>query len=54
MLKIGEAVARAHLTRPVEDPVLREKLRPDYTIGCKRVTMSNSFYPALQRRMSRW
>lgn len=33
----------------VRDPVLREKLRPKYPFGCKRMLMSNDWYPALQR-----
>jgi cation diffusion facilitator CzcD-associated flavoprotein CzcO len=28
---------------------LREKLTPDYPIGCKRVLISNDYYPTLQR-----
>jgi cation diffusion facilitator CzcD-associated flavoprotein CzcO len=42
-----EAVARRHLRRQVRDPELRAKLTPSYTIGCKRITMSDSYYPAL-------
>ena len=49
LLALGEAVARAHFKRQVKDPVLRAKLLPDYRLGCKRVTMSNSYYPALQQ-----
>lgn len=41
--------ALAHIRRHIADPVLREKLTPDYTIGCKRVLMSNDYYPALAR-----
>lgn len=33
----------------VEDPVLRAKLTPDYEPGCKRLVMSTSFYPAIQK-----
>ena len=29
------------------DPELRAKETPRYTIGCKRITMSNTYYPAL-------
>ncbi|MBY4205881.1 NAD(P)/FAD-dependent oxidoreductase [Rhodococcus fascians] len=43
------ALGRAHLRRQVKDPVLREKLTPTYTFGCKRPTFSNKFYPALCR-----
>jgi cation diffusion facilitator CzcD-associated flavoprotein CzcO len=42
-----EAIARRHLQRQVRDPELRAKLTPRYTIGCKRITMSDSYYPAL-------
>ena len=41
------ALAKAHLRRQIKDPVLREKLTPNYTIGCKRVLFSNNYYPAL-------
>ncbi len=33
----------------IEDPVLREKLRPDHPLGCKRPLLSNDFYPAFNR-----
>ncbi|MBM3608295.1 MAG: NAD(P)/FAD-dependent oxidoreductase [Alphaproteobacteria bacterium] len=33
----------------VPDPVLRAKLTPQYPFGCKRMLMSNDWYPALQR-----
>jgi cation diffusion facilitator CzcD-associated flavoprotein CzcO len=39
----------AHMHSQVADPVLRAKLTPDYEIGCKRVLISNDFYPALTR-----
>jgi cation diffusion facilitator CzcD-associated flavoprotein CzcO len=39
--------ARAHLEAHIADPALREALTPDYEIGCKRVLLSNDFYPAL-------
>ncbi|HWC21250.1 MAG TPA: NAD(P)/FAD-dependent oxidoreductase [Flexivirga sp.] len=35
------------LERQVPDPELRAKLTPDYTIGCKRIILSNTLYPAL-------
>ena len=37
------------LKRQVADPELRKKLTPDFTIGCKRVLLSNTYYPALTR-----
>lgn len=39
--------ARRWLERQVKDPELRDKLRPDYEMGCKRVLMRNDFYPAV-------
>jgi len=43
------ALARRHLHHQVADPDLRARLTPDYTIGCKRILLSSSYYPALQR-----
>jgi cation diffusion facilitator CzcD-associated flavoprotein CzcO len=33
----------------VQDPVLRKKLTPDFTLGCKRVLLSNTYLPAVTR-----
>jgi cation diffusion facilitator CzcD-associated flavoprotein CzcO len=44
-----ELVARRHLRRSVPDPALRRALTPDYRMGCKRVLLSDDFYPALRR-----
>ncbi|WP_171166755.1 NAD(P)/FAD-dependent oxidoreductase [Streptomyces sp. I05A-00742] len=44
-----EAMARSHLRRSVKDPELRARLTPDYRIGCKRILLSNDYYPALTR-----
>lgn len=44
-----EAMGRWQLNRQVSDPVLRDKLRPDYMIGCKRAIFSDSYYPALSQ-----
>ncbi|MDQ2587406.1 flavin-containing monooxygenase [Saccharothrix yanglingensis] len=49
IMEFAQGVARRHLRGQVEDPALREKLTPDYTMGCKRVLISNDFYPALNR-----
>ncbi len=34
-----------HLETQVRDPVLREKLRPTFELGCKRVLFSDDYYP---------
>jgi cation diffusion facilitator CzcD-associated flavoprotein CzcO len=44
-----ERFARAHLDRQVADPELRRRLTPDYAVGCKRILISNDFYPAIQQ-----
>lgn len=41
--------ALKHLRKQVPNEVLRRKLTPDYTIGCKRIIVSNTLYPALSR-----
>jgi cation diffusion facilitator CzcD-associated flavoprotein CzcO len=42
-----EMKSRKLLEKHVDDPELRAKLAPDYEIGCKRVLITNDFYPAL-------
>lgn len=42
-------VALNHLEEQVPDPELRKKLTPDYPIGCKRILITDDFYPALMR-----
>jgi cation diffusion facilitator CzcD-associated flavoprotein CzcO len=42
-------LARKNLENSVEDPILREKLTPDYKFGCKRVVINATFYPAMQK-----
>jgi cation diffusion facilitator CzcD-associated flavoprotein CzcO len=37
------------INKKIKDPALREKLIPDYTMGCKRITPSKEYYPALLR-----
>jgi len=41
-------LARAHMEKQVADPELRAKLIPDFEFGCKRILMSNEYYPAIQ------
>ncbi len=40
-------LARLHLRREVRDPQLRAKLTPNFEVGCKRILLSNKWYPAL-------
>jgi cation diffusion facilitator CzcD-associated flavoprotein CzcO len=48
--KIAQRVlASRQLRRQVPDEALRARLTPDYVMGCKRVLISNDYYPALQQ-----
>ncbi|MFD5090961.1 flavin-containing monooxygenase [Amycolatopsis thailandensis] len=49
VMKIGQRIAKRNIFKSVKDPELRRKLTPDYTMGCKRVLVSNDYYPALAR-----
>lgn len=42
--------ALKHLRTQVPNAELRAKLTPDYTIGCKRIIVSNTLYPALSQQ----
>ncbi len=42
-----ELIARRHLSSQVPDPELRRQLTPHYRLGCKRILVSNDYYPAL-------
>ncbi|MBY8862583.1 NAD(P)/FAD-dependent oxidoreductase [Nocardia sp. CA2R105] len=44
-----ETIARAKLRFEVRDRALREKVTPNFRIGCKRMLISNEYYPALGR-----
>jgi cation diffusion facilitator CzcD-associated flavoprotein CzcO len=48
--KLAAPAAKAalrNIERAVDDPQLRAKLTPHYQIGCKRILISNDYYPAL-------
>ncbi|MEB8327519.1 NAD(P)/FAD-dependent oxidoreductase [Dietzia kunjamensis] len=44
-----KALGRAHLAMQVRDRALRARLTPHFEIGCKRILLSNTWYPALTR-----
>jgi cation diffusion facilitator CzcD-associated flavoprotein CzcO len=48
-MEATERLARKLLARQVPDPELRERLTPDYDIGCKRLLISSEWYPAVSR-----
>ncbi len=44
-----ELLSRAKIFAEIRDPELRKKVTPDFRIGCKRMLISNDYYPALDR-----
>ena len=44
-----EGVVLRNLEDNIQDPALREKLRPDYRAACKRLIYSPDYYEAVQR-----
>jgi cation diffusion facilitator CzcD-associated flavoprotein CzcO len=46
-MRMAQHVAVRHLRKSIPDPALRNKLTPDWTMGCKRVLLSNEYFPAL-------
>jgi cation diffusion facilitator CzcD-associated flavoprotein CzcO len=46
-MRAAERIAHRHLARQVPDPLLRARLTPSYRMGCKRILLSNDFFPAL-------
>lgn len=49
LMEKAKKMALAHMARQIPDPALRDKLTPRYTIGCKRILLSNDYFPALAR-----
>lgn len=49
MRLFSNGVAMKHLRAQVPDNNLRKQLIPSYVIGCKRILISDDYYPALQK-----
>lgn len=48
-IEMVRGMASCHLQAQVPDEALRKKLTPHYAIGCKRILISNDYYPALMQ-----
>jgi cation diffusion facilitator CzcD-associated flavoprotein CzcO len=46
-MRLAQKMALRNLRQAIADPELRRRLTPDFTMGCKRVLLSNDYYPAL-------
>ncbi len=49
LMKAMQLRFRLHLNRSIADPAFRQRLSPDYPMGCKRILISNDYFPALAR-----
>lgn len=49
LLKRIQALGLKNIARGVKDQALRERLVPDYSVGCKRILLSNNWYRALAK-----
>jgi cation diffusion facilitator CzcD-associated flavoprotein CzcO len=47
LARLVQRLALRHMHRQVRDDALRTALTPDYTMGCKRILVTNEYYPAL-------
>ena len=45
----AKKAATMNINKGISDPELRAKVTPDFEIGCKRILISNDWYPALDR-----
>ena len=46
---LGTRSAKSNLKKQIPDEALRKKVTPDFTLGCKRVILSNTLYPTYMR-----
>ena len=49
ILQVAQRVAEKHIAKAIDDPQLRAAVTPDWQIGCKRILISNTWYPTLAR-----
>jgi cation diffusion facilitator CzcD-associated flavoprotein CzcO len=47
--ELAESLVRRYIASQVPDAELRAAVTPSYRLGCKRVLLSNEWYPTLQR-----
>ncbi|MGH3412764.1 MAG: flavin-containing monooxygenase [Marmoricola sp.] len=46
---VAQQIATHNIRRGIDDPQLREAVTPHFDIGCKRILISDDYYPALAR-----
>ncbi|GIH16505.1 flavin-containing monooxygenase [Rugosimonospora africana] len=49
VMRIAQRMAERNLRRTIADPALRARLTPTYRMGCKRILLSDTYLPTLNR-----
>ncbi len=49
LMKQGQKLAELFIRFQVKDKAVAQKLTPDYVMGCKRILISNRYYPTFNR-----
>jgi cation diffusion facilitator CzcD-associated flavoprotein CzcO len=49
ILRAFRAVGRSQINKAIDDPALRAKVTPSDEIGCKRIMLTDEWYPALTK-----
>jgi cation diffusion facilitator CzcD-associated flavoprotein CzcO len=49
VMKLGGKIVIRHLNKSIQNEELRKKLTPQFVLGCKRILLSNEYYPALEK-----
>jgi len=49
VMRLLQRLLVRHIQNQVNDPELAARLTPDYTVGCKRILISDDWYPAFNR-----
>lgn len=50
IMKYGQKLAEAYIKFQVKDKEIAKKLTPDYIMGCKRILISNKYFPTFNRK----
>ena len=50
IMKYGQKLAELFIKFQVKDKTIAKKLTPDYVMGCKRILISNKYYPTFNRK----
>ena len=51
IMKYGQKLAEAFIRFQVKDKELAKKLTPDFVMGCKRILISNKYFPTFNRKI---